>query len=88
MRRQNSICGARRGKQGSWTDVYGAAATLYFLLTAHRPPEAPERMQSPDPLQPARQFVPGLPPEFDQVLSRALAVRPEQRLQAIADFKK
>jgi serine/threonine protein kinase len=33
-------------RQGPWTDVYGAAATLYFMLTARRLPSALERKQS------------------------------------------
>lgn len=52
-------------RQGPWTDVYGAAATLYFMLTAQRPPSGMDRKQNtllkkPDLLKPARHFVPGL----------------------------
>ncbi len=79
-------------RQGPWTDVYGIAATLYFMLTAQRPPSGLDRQQNvrskqPDPLQPARRFVPVLPPALDVVLGRALAVEPEQRLQSIVEFK-
>jgi tetratricopeptide (TPR) repeat protein len=34
----------RTGKQGPWTDVYGAGATLYRLVTGKRPAEAPDRV--------------------------------------------
>src|SRR5262245_13392621 len=34
----------RTGKQGPWTDVYGAGATLYRLVTGRRPAEAPDRV--------------------------------------------
>jgi formylglycine-generating enzyme required for sulfatase activity len=79
-------------RQGPWTDVYGAAATLYFMLTAQRPPSAPDRRDSsrlrqPDLLKPAREWVPDVPEALDAVLSRALAVEPEQRLQSMAEFK-
>ncbi|MDS4029606.1 MAG: SUMF1/EgtB/PvdO family nonheme iron enzyme [Candidatus Contendobacter sp.] len=80
-------------RQGPWTDVYGAAATLYFMLTAQRPPSALERKQStlrqqPDLLKPARKWVPDVPEALDAVLKRALAVEPEQRLQSMAEFKR
>ncbi|MCP5450738.1 MAG: serine/threonine protein kinase [Gammaproteobacteria bacterium] len=78
-------------RQESRTDVYGAAATLYVMLTGKRPPSGLDRQQTvrskPDPLQPARSIVPGLPPALDVVLGRALAVEPEQRLQTVAEFK-
>ncbi len=79
-------------RQGPWTDVYAVAATLYFMLTAHRVPSALERkqtelLQQPDLLKPARHFVPDLPPGIDAALLRALAVEPEQRLQSITAFK-
>ncbi|HMR03866.1 MAG TPA: SUMF1/EgtB/PvdO family nonheme iron enzyme, partial [Candidatus Competibacter phosphatis] len=79
-------------RQGPWTDVYAVAATLYFMLTAHRLPSALDRkqatlLQQPDVLKPARHFVPDLPPMLDAAMLRALAVEPEQRLQSIAVFK-
>lgn len=33
-------------QQGPWTDVYGMAATLYFMLTAQRPSPALDRKQN------------------------------------------
>ncbi|MFZ1641999.1 MAG: protein kinase [Candidatus Contendobacter sp.] len=80
-------------RQGPWTDVYGAAATLYFMLTARRLPSAPDRrdssrLQQPDLLKPARHWVPDVPEALDAALLRALAVEPEQRLQSIAEFKR
>ena len=79
-------------RQGPWTDVYGAAATLYFMLTAQRPPSALERKQSgllrqPDLLKPVRHWIPDIPEALDAALLRALAVEPEQRLQSMAEFK-
>ena len=73
--------------------MYAVAATLYFMLTAHRLPsgagsEAECFAQQPDLLKPARRFVPDLPPAFDSlVLSRALAIEPEQRPRSIEKFK-
>ncbi|MEI2772271.1 MAG: bifunctional serine/threonine-protein kinase/formylglycine-generating enzyme family protein [Candidatus Competibacter sp.] len=73
-------------KQGPWTDVYGAAATLYFALTGKAPPPAPERMKK-DRRKPARHFSLDLPPALDNVLDRALAVEPKKRLQTIEEFE-
>jgi formylglycine-generating enzyme required for sulfatase activity/serine/threonine protein kinase len=79
-------------RQGPWTDVYGVAATLYFMLTAQRPPSALDRKQNdlrqqPDLLGSVRHFVPDLPAAIDAALAPALAVEPEQRLQSIVEFK-
>ena len=79
-------------RQGPWTDVYAVAATLYFMLAAHRLPSALDRkqatlLQQPDALKPARHFLPDLPLALDAALLQALAVEPEQRLQSIAVFK-
>jgi len=75
-----------QGRQGPWTDVYGAAATLYFTLTTQVPPPASERKQY-DTLKPARHFSPDLPPALDVVLRQALAVEPNRRLQSVAEFE-
>lgn len=74
------------GKQGPWTDVYGVAATLYVMLTGQVPLSAQARKQQ-DSLQPARHFSPDLPEALDNVLYRALAVEPGQRLQSAGEFK-
>ncbi len=78
-------------RQGSWTDVYGVAATLYVMLTGQRLPSGLERRDAiqskrSDPLQPARRIVPDLPPALDVVLGRALKVEPEQRLQTVLEL--
>ncbi len=79
-------------RQGPWTDVYAIAATLYFMVTGSRLPSAMERkqahlLQQPDPLKPARHFVPELPAALDAVLTRGLVVEPELRLPTVVDLK-
>lgn len=38
----------RNGMQGPWTDVYGAVATFYNLITGKVPPSAIDRINNPD----------------------------------------
>lgn len=42
---------ARQGKptdEGPWTDVYGAGATMYYLLTGHKPTDVISRLEGKD----------------------------------------
>lgn len=67
-------------EQNSWTDVYAVAATMYYMLTGVTPDFANTRLLS-DSLLPISQLREGLPPQLDDILKRALAVRPEDRTQ-------
>ncbi|MDB5969165.1 MAG: serine/threonine protein kinase [Hydrocarboniphaga sp.] len=73
----------RRSAQGPWTDVYGAAATLYRMLTGAAPPTALDRL-SDDPLE--REGWVGIPESLRPAMRRALALTPEARFQTAADF--
>ena len=72
----------RQGRQGPWTDVYGCAATLYYMLTGFAPPDALSRMSNDSfhPEYELQQHSPGLL----QALVKGLAVLPEDRLPSIA----
>ncbi len=74
----------RKGNQGPWTDVYGAAATLFRMLTGAAPPIAIDRIAG-DPLANMRQHMPKMPRLAD-ALSRALAVRPTERTPSAEAF--
>ena len=66
------------------SDLYSLAATLYFLLTGIRPPDAVTRAiasikEQPDPLRPAHLVQPQVPAAVGQILHRAMAQNPSLR---------
>ncbi len=74
----------RRAVQGPWTDVYGAAATLYRVLVGSAPPIALDRIGH-DPIEDGNWA--GVPPRLIEAFKKALAVRPNERYQSAAEFK-
>ncbi|MBP2652484.1 MAG: hypothetical protein H6Q73_53 [Firmicutes bacterium] len=77
---------SRKGAQGTWTDVYGCAATLYYMLTGKVPSDALDRLQKDDLILP-NQLVPELSEQVSNAIVAAMAVLPEQRIQTIAEFQ-
>ena len=74
-------------RQGPWTDLFALAGTCYFLLTGRAPLPATARVMS-DELDPlARLAPPGCSPRLLQVLDWAMAVRPQDRPQSVAEFR-
>lgn len=74
-----------RGDQGPWTDVYGCAATLYFLVTGRAPPEASVRIDDPR-IEPPHALAPGVSPELSAAIVRGLGFRPRDRPQSARAF--
>jgi len=74
------------GRQGPWTDVYGVAATFYKAITGQTPPDALDRLAY-DTLVAPSELGAAIPPEAEQTLLKALAVRAVDRLQTIDEFK-
>lgn len=72
-------------EQGSWTDVYATAATMYTMLTGVTPDFANTRLLS-DNLMPVTELREGLPPQLDGILKKALAIRPEERTQTAKEL--
>ena len=70
---------------GPWTDVFGAAATLYKMLTGIVPPDVMQR-QREDTLQKPSEIACVLPPQAEQALMRALSLRPEDRYPTAEAF--
>lgn len=71
--------------QGTWTDVYAVAAVIYRILTGCMPLDANTRLTN-DTLVPSTRVNPGIPVYVSNVLSHAMAVRGEDRIQTINDF--
>ena len=76
------------GKQGPWTDIYGLGATLYRVITGDKPQDAPDRILE-DQLVPCLKIASGkFDDKFLMAVDAAIAVRPENRPQSIAEWKK
>lgn len=72
--------------QGTWTDVYSLAATVYKCLTGVTPPGAPERSRR-DELREPSSYVEGIPAHVEHALMKGLEVYPEYRYQTVAELK-
>ena len=74
-------------RQGPWTDLYALAGTCYFMLTGRAPLPATARVMG-DELEPLVRIAPaGCSPQLLQVLDWAMAVRPQDRPQSVAQFR-
>lgn len=74
-----------RGDQGSWTDVYALAATLYKMLTGVTPEDAMERSVKDDLKKPSRMGVKISRP-METALMNALHVKIQDRTQTMDEF--
>jgi hypothetical protein len=73
------------GTTSPQSDIYALAATMYYLLTAVKPPSAISRSLR-DSLVPPRAFNPRISPQLEQALLRGLALRPEDRYRSMREF--
>jgi TonB family protein len=71
----------REGDQGSWTDVYGAGATLYRMVTGEKPPPATDRVVD-DTLRPAHEVSSEVPKGLSRAITDALATGNKERPQS------
>ncbi|HQV69682.1 MAG TPA: serine/threonine-protein kinase [Thermoflexales bacterium] len=68
------------------SDIYSLGATLYHLLTNQPPAEAKQRFLRPDSLKPLRELNPAITPGVEQAVLNAIAMHPDDRPGAIAEF--
>ncbi len=77
----------RNDRYGPWTDIYALGAVLYRCITGKPPTEAPDR-QMWDTLLPAMEVGAGrYHSGLLAVVDRALAMRPEDRFQNVAEMQ-
>lgn len=76
---------SRWGKQGPYTDIYCVAASLYYALTGHKPPDAIDRMEHDELIPPSALGV-RITREQENILLKALSVSPADRYQRAQDF--
>lgn len=74
-------------KQGPWTDIYALAAVVHLAIMGRTPPPSVGRMLN-DSMPPLAQAAAGrYSAAFLRALDRALAVKPADRPQSIAEFR-
>lgn len=76
-----------RGDQGTWTDVYGLAATFYFLLTGKTPQDAMERKARDLMKAPSKEGA-EVKKNVDIAIMNALNIGIEYRTKTMEDFEK
>jgi len=75
-------------KQGPWTDIYALSAVVYSTIAKKAPPASVARMIK-DPMEPLiPEDYPGYSRQFLFAISKGLAVKPDDRPQTIAEFRR
>lgn len=85
----------RKGNFGSHTDVYGLAATLYYLLTADGlkaedelfPVPAPNRRYENEPLPEPRSYNSRISQKVNDAILQGMALEPEERTPTVSLFR-
>jgi Protein kinase domain len=74
-------------RQGPWTDLYALGALIVYLLDGEPPPAATARSVHDEMNVQARRHVAGVSAEFLSAVDWALAVRPQERPQSVAQWR-
>ena len=77
----------RRGRQGTFTDVYSMGATIYVALTGKLPPDSIDRIEEDNLIMPSTIGV-NISPKCEKALIKALSVNAKDRYQSMSDFRK
>ncbi|CAN7211425.1 protein kinase [Acidovorax sp. LjRoot129] len=73
--------------QGAWTDIYQIGAMLYLAITGKPPATSVARMINDPVAALSTAAYPGYSAQFLHGVDRALAVKPQERPQTIAELK-
>lgn len=79
---------ATRLRQGPWTDLYALSSLVVFLLEGKPPPASTARSIHDDMHLLAERRFPGISHSFLSAIDWGLAVRPEDRPQDVAAFRR
>lgn len=74
------------GKEGTWTDVYGFAATLYRTLVGNPPPEATDRVNN-DSMSIPSKVAESVPINVLEAMANALQILPEDRTLTMEELR-
>ena len=76
-----------QGRTDARSDVYSAGATLYAMLTAQTPPEAPKLVTGEKQLVPPRRLNPAVSPGVEAAVLKAMQTLPSGRYQTATEFR-
>lgn len=77
---------SRHGRQGPYTDVYALAATYYYAITGHIPPDSIDRINGDEIDMPSR-IGADIWPEAEKTLMKGLAITATERWQTMGEFR-
>ncbi len=72
-------------KQGKWTDIYAAGATLYKMITGQTPEESIERAEKDSLKRPSQTGI-VLDAAVDKTIMKSMALKPELRFKNAEDM--
>jgi len=80
--------GGDTGHTDARSDIYSFGATLYHLLTNHKPVEARELFLHPERLIPPRELNPDISQRTERAILWAMSLHPEDRPSDVETFRK
>jgi len=76
---------SNRAKRGTFTDIYALGATMYFMLTGHKPIAATDRYR--EPLPAPHQVNPQISTQLSSAVMMAMEMKEEDRFQSVGEFR-
>lgn len=75
------------GNQGTWTDVYALAATMYRMITGEVPQESTDRVLSGDKVEAIYKLNPEVPRSISNAIMHGISVKASKRTKTISKLK-